>query len=188
MAKTSIFDSRSDEKQWITQIKKIVQEEVKVDIEVPISIFRIPATLASFKPEAYMPRLLGFGPYHHFEPDLYKMERYKLAAASRLQKQFKTLEFDQLVDKLMKFEYTVRACYHKYLDVEGDTLMWIMSIDGLFLLALLQIFTNKDDSEAAHLVDSAGRKLSHDSILSDVMLLENQIPFFVFSKIISIQI
>lgn len=188
MAKTSIFDSRSDEKQWINQIKKIVQEEVKVDIEVPISIFRIPATLASFKPKAYVPRLIGFGPYHHFEPDLYEMERYKLAAASRLQMQFKTLEFDQLIDKLLKFEYMVRACYHKYLDIEGDTLMWIMAIDGLFLLEFLRIFTNKDDSEAAHLVDSAGRKLSHDSILSDVMLLENQIPFFVFSKIISIQI
>ncbi|KAI8570564.1 hypothetical protein RHMOL_Rhmol01G0044500 [Rhododendron molle] len=121
-------------------------------------------------------------------PDLYDMERYKLAAGTRLQKQFKTLEFEQLVDKLMELEYTVRACYHKYLDIEGNTLMWIMAIDGLFLLVFLQIFTNKDDSKAAHLVDSAGGKLSHDSILSDVMLLENQIPFFLFSKIISVQI
>ncbi|KAH7861136.1 hypothetical protein Vadar_022054 [Vaccinium darrowii] len=189
MAKPSIFDSRSDEKQWINQIKKIVQEEVKVDIEVPVSIFRIPATLASFKPKAYVPQLIGFGPYHHFEPNLYEMERYKLVAASRLQMQFKTLEFDHLVDKLLKFEYTVRACYHKYLDIEGDTLMWIMAIDSLFLIEFfLCIFTNKDDSEAAHLVDSGRRKLCHDSFLSDVMLLENQIPFIVFNKIISIQI
>ncbi|XP_058181000.1 putative UPF0481 protein At3g02645 [Rhododendron vialii] len=160
-------------------------------MEVPACIFNIPAALASFKPEAYMPQLMGLGPYHHCDPDLYGMELYKLAAATRLQKQFKTQEFELLVDKLMEFEYTVRACYgcyHKYLDIEGNTLMWIMAIDGLFLLEFLQIFTNKDDSEAAHLVDSAGRKLFHDSILSDVMLLENQIPFFLFSKIISIQI
>ncbi|KAI8570563.1 hypothetical protein RHMOL_Rhmol01G0044400 [Rhododendron molle] len=188
MAKSSIFDSRSHEKQWINQIKKIVEEEVKVDIEVPVCIFNIPATLASFKPKAYMPQLMGLGPYHHGDPDLYDMERYKLAAATRLQKQFKTREFEQLVDKLMEFEDKVRASYHKYLDIEGNTLMWIMAIDGLFLLEFLQIFTNKDDSEAAHLVDSAGKKLYHDSILSDVMLLENQIPFFLFSKIISIQI
>ncbi|XP_058215778.1 putative UPF0481 protein At3g02645 [Rhododendron vialii] len=184
MAKSSIFDSRSQEIQWINQIKKIVEDEVKVDIEVPVCIFNIPATLASFKPEAYKPQLMGLGPYHHCDPDLYDMERYKLAAVTRLQKQFKTLEFEQLVDKLMEFECTVRLCYHKYLDIEGNTLMWIMAIDGLFLLEFL---TNKDDSEAAHLVDSAGKKLYHDSILSDVMLLENQIPFFLFSKIRSIQ-
>ncbi|KAI8570565.1 hypothetical protein RHMOL_Rhmol01G0044600 [Rhododendron molle] len=185
MAKSSIFDSSSHEEQWINQIKKIVEEEVKVDIEVPVCIFNIPATLASFKPEAYVPQLMGLGPYHHGDPDLYDMERYKLAAATRLQKQFKTLEFEQLVDKLMEFECRVRLCYHKYLEFEGNTLMWIMAIDGLFLLEFL--FTNKDDSEAAHLVDSAGKKLYHDSILSDVMLLENQIPFFLFSKIRSIQ-
>lgn len=184
MAKSSIFDSRSHEEQWINQIKKMVEEEVKVDIEVPVCIFSIPATLASFRPEAYMPQLMGLGPYHHGDPDLYDMERYKLAAATRLQKRFKTLEFEQLVDKLMEFECEVRSCYHKYLDIEGNTLMWIMAIDGLFLLEFL---TNKVDSEAAHLVDSAGKKLYHDSILSDVMLLENQIPFFLFSKIRSIQ-
>ena len=189
MAKTSIFDSRSGEKEWINQIRKIVEEEVKVDIEVPVSIFRVPAVLSALKPEAYVPQLLGLGPYHHFRPELYEMERYKLAAASRLQKMFRTLEFKELVDKLMEFEYTVRACYHKYLDLEGNTLMWIMAIDGLFMFEFLHIFMSKQaTTETAHLVDSSGRKTSPDAILSDIMMLENQIPFFLFSKIMSIQI
>ncbi|PSS13906.1 UPF0481 protein [Actinidia chinensis var. chinensis] len=189
MAKTSIFDSRSDEKEWINQIRKIVEEEVKVDIEVPVSIFRVPAALSALKPEAYVPQLLGLGPYHHFCPELYEMERYKLAAASRLQKMFRTLEFKELVDNLMEFEYTVRACYHKYLDLEGNTLMWIMAIDGLFLFEFLHIFMSKQaTTETAHLLDSSGRKISPDGILSDIMMLENQIPFFLFCKIMSIQI
>ncbi|XP_028090257.1 putative UPF0481 protein At3g02645 [Camellia sinensis] len=158
MATSSIFDSSSNERQWINEIKNIIEEEVKVDIEVPVSIFRVPAALSAFKPETYMPQLIGLGPYHHLQPELYEMERYKLAAASRLQKQFQSLEFEQLVDKLMEFEYKVRACYH-----------------------------NKTDIYDTALVDSAGRKLSHDSILSDIMMLENQIPFFLLRKILSIQ-
>ncbi|KAF5956838.1 hypothetical protein HYC85_004063 [Camellia sinensis] len=124
MATSSIFDSSSNERQWINEIKNIIEEEVKVDIEVPVSIFRVPAALSAFKPETYMPQLIGLGPYHHLQPELYEMERYKLAAASRLQKQFQSLEFEQLVDKLMEFEYKVRACYHKFLDLDRDTLLW----------------------------------------------------------------
>ncbi|KAF5952375.1 hypothetical protein HYC85_010319 [Camellia sinensis] len=178
----------TSERQWINEIKNIIKEEVKVDIEVAVSIFCVPATLSAIKPEAYMPQLIGLGPYHHFRPELYEMERCKLVAASQLQKQFQSLEFDQLVDKLIEFEYKIRASYHKFLDFDRDTLLWIMAIDGLFLLEFLGMYVNKDDtSNTNHLVDSAGRKLSQDVIVSDIMMLENQIPFILLSKILSIQ-
>ncbi|GMP60337.1 hypothetical protein CsSME_00023240 [Camellia sinensis var. sinensis] len=181
MALASIFESSEGEQRWISQI------------DLPVSIFRVPTTISAFKPEAYIPQLMGLGPYHHFRSELYEMERYKLAAASRLQKQFKSLEFKQLVEKLAKFEHKVRACYHKYLDVECDTLAWIMAIDGLFLLDFLQNYlihakeNISSTSTTAHLVDSSGRKLAHGSILGDIMMLENQIPIFVLRAILSIQ-
>ncbi|GFS35770.1 hypothetical protein Acr_00g0041910 [Actinidia rufa] len=149
----SIFESSTSEERWITQINKILEKEVRVDIDHPVSIFRVPATLSIYKPEAYVPQLIGLGPYHHFQPQLYEMERYKLAAASRLQKQFNSFEFKYLVAKLNVVERYVRACYHKYLDIEGDTLA----------------------------------KLAHGSIIGDIVMLENQIPIFVLSEILSIQ-
>ncbi|GMP60336.1 hypothetical protein CsSME_00023240 [Camellia sinensis var. sinensis] len=194
MALASIFESSEGEQRWISQVSKILQnDEVMVEIDLPVSIFRVPTTISAFKPEAYIPQLMGLGPYHHFRSELYEMERYKLAAASRLQKQFKSLEFKQLVEKLAKFEHKVRACYHKYLDVECDTLAWIMAIDGLFLLDFLQNYlihakeNISSTSTTAHLVDSSGRKLAHGSILGDIMMLENQIPIFVLRAILSIQ-
>ncbi|CAL5339506.1 unnamed protein product [Camellia sinensis] len=194
MALASIFESSEGEQRWISQVSKTLQnDEVMVEIDLPVSIFRVPTTISAFKPEAYTPQLMGLGPYHHFRSELYEMERYKLAAASRLQKQFKSLEFKQLVEKLAKFEHKVRACYHKYLDVECDTLAWIMAIDGLFLLDFLQNYLThvkeniSSTSTTAHLVDSSGRKLAHGSILGDIMMLENQIPIFVLRAILSIQ-
>ncbi|PSS21016.1 UPF0481 protein [Actinidia chinensis var. chinensis] len=178
----SIFESSTGEERWITQISKILEKEVRVDIDQPVSIFRVPATLSVYKPEAYVPQLIGLGPYHHFQPELYEMERCKLVAASRLRKQFNSLEFKYLVAKLNLVEQCVRACYHKYLDIEGDTLAWIMAIDGLFLLDFFSTSTT-----TAYLVDSTGRKLAHGSIVGDIMMLENQIPIFVMSEILSIQ-
>ncbi|XP_057501646.1 putative UPF0481 protein At3g02645 [Actinidia eriantha] len=182
MVMHSIFESSTSEERWITQISKILEKEVRVDINHPVFIFRVPATLSVYKPEAYVPQLIGLGPYHHFQPELYEMERCKLAAASRLQKQFNSLEFKYLVAKLNLIEQYVRACYHKYLDIEGDTLAWIMAIDGLFLL---DFFSNS--TTTAYLVDSTGRKLAHGSVIGDIMMLENQIPIFVLSEILSIQ-
>ncbi|KAL7259625.1 hypothetical protein ACSBR1_005504 [Camellia fascicularis] len=81
-----------------------------------------------------------------------------------------------------------------YLDVESETLAWIMAIDGLFLLDFLHNYhiymkENSVSSPAttAHLVDSTGRKLAHGTVLGDIMLLENQIPIFLLREIVSIQ-
>ncbi|XP_058208333.1 putative UPF0481 protein At3g02645 [Rhododendron vialii] len=184
---TSIFESSSSEQRWIAQISKILEKEVKVAIDLPVSIFRVPATLRVSKPKAYTPQVIGLGPYHHFRPELYDMERYKLAAASRLQQKFGSLEFKQLVSVLSGLEHRVRACYHKYLDVEGETIAWIMAIDGLFLLEFLCRYNSSRSITTAHLVDSTGRKLAHEAVLGDVLMLENQIPILVLSKILSMQ-
>ncbi|KAI8021567.1 putative UPF0481 protein [Camellia lanceoleosa] len=95
---------------------------------------------------------------------------------------------------IIELEHKVRACYHKYLGIEAETLAWIMAIDGLFLLEFLHSFyidmkenMSSSTSTTAHLMDSAGRKLAHNGILGDIMMLENQIPIFLLSKILSIQ-
>ncbi|XP_058208330.1 putative UPF0481 protein At3g02645 [Rhododendron vialii] len=192
MASTSIFESSSGEQRcigeqrWIAQISKILEKDVKVEID-PVSIFRVPATLSALKPKAYVPQVIGLGPYHHLRTELYDMERYKLAAAIKLQQEFRSLEFKQLVSGLSKLEHRVRACYHKYLDFEEETLAWIMAIDGLFLLEFLRCYNSTPSITTAHLVDSTGRKLAHEAVLGDILMLENQIPIFVLSKILSMQ-
>ncbi|CAL5397245.1 unnamed protein product [Camellia sinensis] len=163
-----------------------------VQIDLPVSIFRVPTTIYAFKPEAYVPQLIGLGPYHHFRSELYEMERYKLAAATRHQNQFESLEFKQLVNQLIEHEHRVRACYHMYLDVEGETLAWIMAIDGLFLLDFLRNYhiymkENSVSSSAttAYLVDSTGRKLAHGTVLGDIMMVENQFPIFLSREFVA---
>ncbi|CAK9162595.1 unnamed protein product [Ilex paraguariensis] len=99
------------------------------------------------KLEAYAPKRIGLGPYHHFRLDLYQMERKKLVAAEKVLKPDQIVNFQQLVvNKLVELEPTVRACYGDYLDLDGDTLAWIWAIDGLFLHYYLGYWNPSFDS------------------------------------------
>ncbi|KAJ8422169.1 hypothetical protein Cgig2_011947 [Carnegiea gigantea] len=191
------MSSSEVEKVWILEIQKFFeQEEEEEDDHMDkrtVSIFEVPKTLKAIKPEAYAPQLMAIGPYHHWREDLCEMERYKLIVAKKVQALFQSLTFQDLVDKLAKAEQKIRACYHRYLMVSGETLAWMMAIDGLFLLQFLRVFINRSESvlvqsaRMSFLVDSKGKKLGYDYVLKDIMMLENQIPLLVMKKILKIQ-
>ncbi|CAI9113919.1 OLC1v1014624C1 [Oldenlandia corymbosa var. corymbosa] len=172
-----------------------LEEELEEDTEVPVSIFYVPKPLMISDPDCYRPQQVAIGPYHHWRSELYDMERYKLASARRTQKQLQNLKFQQLVDRLTIFEHRIRACYHKYLDFNGETLAWMMAMDTCFLLEFLQTYASKEgrvltrvSSRMSHLVDIAGRKSAHNAILRDIVMLENQIPLFLLRKTLELQL
>ncbi|XVE92491.1 hypothetical protein REPUB_Repub01dG0101800 [Reevesia pubescens] len=192
--RSSTSNSNFDELRWVVNIHRSLDEELEEEIEVPVCIFNVPKTLMSTDPESYIPQLVALGSYHYWRPELYEMERYKLAAAKRTQKQLQCLNFHTLVDQLVNLDSRIRACYHKYLDFNGETLTWMMAIDASFLLEFLQIYALKEgktlsrvSSRMSHLVDYAGRKSAHNSILRDVVMLENQIPLFILRKVLDVQ-
>ncbi|KAI3671507.1 hypothetical protein L1987_87245 [Smallanthus sonchifolius] len=71
--------------------------------------------------------------------------------------------------------------------MSGDALVWMIAVDMAFLLEFLQVYSvkeecqhlNKITSGMSHLVDVTGKKLSHVTILRDVVMVENQIPLFL---------
>ncbi|PON51652.1 hypothetical protein PanWU01x14_214740 [Parasponia andersonii] len=192
------FKSRSssfDEHRWVTQIRRTLEEELEDDSEVPVSIFNVPKILMASDPDSYIPQEVAIGPYHYWRPELYEMERYKLASAKRTQKHIQSgHKFQDLVQELIKHEQRIRACYHKYLDFSGETLAWMMAIDAIFLLEFLQVYAIREgkvvsrlSSRMSHLVDYAGRKSAHNAILKDIIMLENQIPLFILRKTLEFQ-
>ncbi|KAM7480306.1 hypothetical protein LguiA_028519 [Lonicera macranthoides] len=191
---TSNLTSNFDEHRWVIQICRTLEEEIEEDIEIPVSIFNVPKTLMAINPNSFVPQQLALGPYHYWRPELYEMERYKLAAAKRSQKQLQTLKFQHLVNQWKIFEPRIRACYHKYLDVNGETLAWMMVIDTSFLLEFLQVYATKEGrvlrrvtSRMSHLVDVEKRKSAHNAILRDIVMLENQIPLFLLRNMLEYQ-
>ncbi|CAK9150148.1 unnamed protein product [Ilex paraguariensis] len=159
-----------------------------------VSIFNVPRTLMASNPDSYTPQEVAIGPYHYWSPELYEMQKYKLAAAQTIQKQLQNLKFQHVVEKMIKHGPRIRAYYHKYLDFNDETLAWMMAVDASFLLEFLQIFAFKQGKELtrvssrmSHLIDVAGRKSAYNAILRDIVMLENQIPLFVLRKMLKIQ-
>ncbi|WJX48747.1 hypothetical protein P8452_35270 [Trifolium repens] len=194
LRKTMSYNSKStfDELRWVIHIRKTLEEEIEEeDGELSVTIFNVPKLLMASDPDSYVPQQVAIGPYHYWRPELYEMQSYKLAATKRFLKSLQTLKLDNLVDQLTKLEQRVRACYHKYLDLNGETMVWMMIVDASFLLELLQIYAIQEgatkrvvSSSMSHLVDYAGRKSAHNAMLRDIVMLENQIPLCVLRKML----
>ncbi|KAF2320966.1 hypothetical protein GH714_032243 [Hevea brasiliensis] len=177
----SIINSNFNEENWISKIKGILnKEQLGHEIDNPTNcIFQVPKSVSSIKPEAFIPQRIALGPYHHFRPKFYKMQKCKLHEVQIVHQRLKLPEFQLLFDQLKRKVKDVRGYYHEHLDIHDDTLSWIMVIDGLFLLQLIC------DEQPLEFVDSSGRKFPMEAILRDVVLLENQIPFFVLEHLLA---
>ncbi|XP_024979843.1 putative UPF0481 protein At3g02645 [Cynara cardunculus var. scolymus] len=175
MTPDSILNGDFSEKRWVDQISKNFDNEVCN--EVPVCVFSVPESISHFKPEAYVPLVIALGPYHHFQTHLYQMERYKVAAIKALLNLDQVLSFESLViHRLKEKDPMIRTCYHKYMNLDDDTLAWIIAIDGLFLLGLFMHY-----GEIAPLMP---KKLINNGVLyRDVMVLENQIPLCLLNEI-----
>ncbi|KAG6741586.1 hypothetical protein POTOM_054855 [Populus tomentosa] len=176
---TGSSSSKFDEFQWVNTIRRTLERELEEDTDqIPVCIFTVPRTLMSSHPNFYTPHQLPLGPYHYWRPDLSEMESYKLSAARKLQNQFQSDNFQNLVEKLVKLEPKIRACYHKYLNLNAETLAWMMALDASFLLEFLQIYSVKENevlsrvsSRMTHLLDYSKRKSAHYAESADDLLI-----------------
>lgn len=191
-------------REWVISISRTLEEalyEKNDDEGVLVSIFNVPKTLMSSKPEAYTPQMVALGPYHRLQPELTEMERYKLTSAKRVQRRFggKT----KLSDVVRRFEENdcrIRGYYHRFLEeLDRETLAWILALDASFLLEYLHTYsvcrrrrecldgdsrlTGVWTSKMAHLIDYTRRKTAQHAILRDIVMLENQIPLFLIREL-----
>ncbi|CAH8315136.1 unnamed protein product [Eruca vesicaria subsp. sativa] len=172
-----------DEARWVTNVKKSLDAEPQEHPleQVTVSIFAVPKALMCSHRDSYTPQRVSIGPYHCLKPELHETERYKLMIARKFRNQSKSFRFHDLVENLHPMEVKIRACYHKYITLNDETLLWIMAIDSSFLIEFLKIYSFRK-------VETLINRVGHNEILRDVMMLENQIPFFVLRKTLEFQL
>jgi len=153
--------------------------------EDEVCVCRVPTSLRSGHPEAFTPHFVGLGPYHHTRFELTMTDELKLAAARRILNH----AFEIRVSDVQPFYH--QEAFHSYGD-KDDQILHDITIDGLFLLALL--YRSLDAQPHQHiyfltgkhgmpLVNTFGVELTLDAIIRDVFMLENQIPTHVLHQI-----
>ncbi|KAH9291887.1 hypothetical protein KI387_042927 [Taxus chinensis] len=163
-----------DINRWVDHIKEgLEEEEAEEGREFSICVFNVPKQLLAAKREAYIPQCVSIGPYHHWRSELYEMERYKVDAARRCARQ----------------RIILGGQYSK------DALAWLMALDAAFVLECLQFYVKQADEvssdsvkQLGKVLDPSGKSPSHNEIMRDLMMLENQMPLFLLGKLLEMQL
>lgn len=147
-------------------------------------IFRIPDSLAEVNPTAYKPKVVSIGPYHYGEKHLRMIQQHKIRFLQLFadKARMNGIEESVLYKAVSDLEGGIRFSYSEELIQDGFDLVPMMILDGCFILMLLLIVSgNIELDDKMDPIFTIPWILP--SIQSDLILLENQVPFFVLQTL-----
>ncbi|XP_042509710.1 UPF0481 protein At3g47200-like isoform X2 [Macadamia integrifolia] len=170
---------RGDEVISVLVLESIEKDRKKVcPLSFNCSIYRVPNPQFKRKPEAYIPRMVSIGPFHCDKEHLKPMEAQKLRYLNDFltRSQFQaTLE--NYVNVITELEDKARQCYSEIIQESKEEFVKMMVIDGCFILELILKITNDDPDMIMN------TPWMFYFIKYDMILLENQLPFFVLERL-----
>ncbi|RWR96976.1 UPF0481 protein [Cinnamomum micranthum f. kanehirae] len=145
-----------------------------------VTICKVPERLRRGKTDAYEPRIISLGPYHHGKPNLQAMEKYKRSFLEVILSFRPQIPRKRYIKVIKKEEEKIRTCYtDANADIDSEKFVEMILIDACFLVGyLLHIYY--DVRGVLELDSIVGMD---DLIRYDILLLENQLPFFILIKI-----
>ncbi|XP_040369366.1 UPF0481 protein At3g47200 [Rosa chinensis] len=185
-----IIDVEALEQIDVEALEQCMKAELRSDspLSATCCIFRVPEVLRRRKPEAYAPDVVSIGPFHHRSSKLFATMKdvkqwYLNSLLLRNNVSLKALI--QGIDNITGFEKRARDYYAESIDhLNRYQFIEMMIIDGCFLL---ELFQRNDDSVP---ITNCKRNdpLSNMSCMvqylcHDLMLLENQLPWFVLESL-----
>ncbi|KAH7851031.1 hypothetical protein Vadar_006341 [Vaccinium darrowii] len=145
-------------------------------------IFRAPPHLVQINEKAYHPQMLSIGPYHHGKLHLNMIEELKWKYLGQLlDRTSNGLKLDGYFELIAPMENKIRDCYSEYIPFNGSDLIKMMVLDGLFIIELLSKWgglATPAPGDPIFQMSWIGPFLG-----TDLLLLENQIPFFVLQTL-----
>ncbi|KOM41966.1 hypothetical protein LR48_Vigan04g216400 [Vigna angularis] len=156
-------------------------EKANPPISEECCIYRVPLLIRQINHEAYTPKVVSIGPYHHNNSHLQNMERHKLTYCKSFLERTNT-RMESWINYIAGKELQIRQCYSDVLEFSPKELVEIICVDSGFILELFWTTHYK----------TYDKYLSTPwfgfMILYDLLLLENQVPFFVLHDLFSLSI
>ena len=121
--------------------------------------------------------MVSIGPYYHGAAGLRAMEDHKWRYLHGLLSRNAAVSSSALIQEMRALEPRARACYSERPALGSDDFVRMLLLDGCFIL---EFFFKWHTKEPDALCD-VGWGLT--LVRSDLLLLENQVPFFVVEKL-----
>ncbi|CAJ1973734.1 unnamed protein product [Sphenostylis stenocarpa] len=178
----NIIRGMMDEDDAVNGIRAML-EGAKAPVTDECCIYQVPIDIRKLNEDAYTPKVVSIGPFHHNRPRLQNMERYKLIYC----KAFLERSHTSLVSWIRYIEGVepkVRCCYSEALEFTKEELVRIIFLDCGFIFELFwrtyyDEWSGKNDTFLL-------KPWLTTSIRIDLLLLENQLPFFVLENLFNL--
>ncbi|XP_074284524.1 UPF0481 protein At3g47200-like [Silene latifolia] len=154
------------------------------DISFPCSIIPVPTRFLTQNADAYVPNLISIGPMHHGKAHVQHMENHKWDYLNSLMTRnlgsYNSI-IDSCVKALRELEPKIRACYKTNFSIQSDEFLRMMLLDGGFIIELFLRYSIKGLRKRDDPLFRSPEKFH--TLRRDLILLENQVPFFVLRAI-----
>ncbi|KAK6912621.1 Protein of unknown function DUF247, plant [Dillenia turbinata] len=142
-------------------------------------IYRVPETIALVNAKAYKPRLVSIGPFYHGLQKYQAMKEQKLHYLHAYLQRAK-LSMAQCVEAVRILEGKARSSYAEPIKLSSYDFAKMLLVDACFIIELF-LRSCLGEQENQDLVLKVPRLLY--DLDHDLILLENQVPFFVLEEI-----
>ena len=198
---------------WLDTLAKEMRcEELAIDMELAMEptqwpecyIYVVPKKLREVNKEAYTPKLISIGPLHHGKYKLRSMEMLKLKYLREFCYRAKACHKD-IARVIEENEQKIRRCYKESsdFDLSSEDFVKMVLLDSIFIIELFlrsaaidglfrRIAACGEDESYASEEDGccnvrgdciASKPLLRKHIRQDLLLLENQLPFFILDEL-----
>ncbi|KAJ1699150.1 hypothetical protein LUZ63_007662 [Rhynchospora breviuscula] len=177
--------SKTALREEIADLSEFMQQKLdtlwsrKDEIE-SFTIFRIPRNIRKSKKNIFEPFVVSIGPFYHGKESLRTMEEKKWRLLRDFLSRGDDISLNFCLLEMKALEEKTRRCYSETVDLDSDGFVQMMLLDACFVLQyFLKYYEKKPWS-----IFEVGWNWAF--ICSDLLLLENQIPFFVVLKLCEI--
>ncbi|XP_073135809.1 UPF0481 protein At3g47200-like [Henckelia pumila] len=144
-------------------------------------IFKVHNHLRDVNDKAYDPEIIAIGPYHRDKDNIKMMEEHKLRYLRSLVEHQK-VNIAVFVSAIGEMEQEARKCYAEPIRLDAAQFTEMLVLDGCFIIELVRKFSMVRSEE--HENDPIFRRgWMMNSLMHDLILFENQIPFSVLCKL-----
>jgi hypothetical protein len=152
--------------------------------EPPLSpeccIYKVPTELRKVNEQAYTPKVISIGPFHHGDERLKTMEKLKVTYFKIFVEKVE-LNVENLVTTVRDREARVRRCYSHASGLSSDDYVKMILLDASFIIVVFLLRCSKEWRRYYELTTFSRRLMAIAS--RDIWLLENQLPFFIIEEL-----
>ncbi|KAL7126223.1 hypothetical protein ABFS83_14G171300 [Erythranthe nasuta] len=183
---------RGNDDELTVLIDKMVDDLSSTSSRAIPSIHRVGDNLRSINEKAYDPMTVAIGPIHREKPHLKSMDHQKKKYLKLFLDSMGERSVDIYVREIRGLEERARRCYEEetLVGLGKDDFVLMLLLDGIFILEFFRRYNEDDERKLTNkekdndVIFRFGNVKNY--VLNDLVLFENQIPFFVLEKLLQL--